>query len=411
MLLAGYYILRPLRDRMGIAGGVNTLPWMFTATFVTLLVMQPLYGALVAKLPRARFIAVVYHFFVANLALFWLLLTLGVAPVIVARVFFVWVSVFSLFAVAVFWSFMADLFDSEQGKRLFGFIGAGGTAGSLLGPLITIGLSVPLGPVNLLIAAIVLLELAVFCVHRLASGTRTRTRPRAGKSLMGRWLKLRLKTRPRFLPVWSLNFRKRSTPSPRISGPIGANAANKAANIYATYLETDGGRKREIFLKSAERAEELQAAAPGFVNAFYFHAQALGRYAQEISIVKALAQGIGGRVKASLDKALKLEPNHADAHIALGTYQAEIVSKVGGMLASLTYGASKEEAMKHFALARKLLPDLAIARIEEANGLVMLFGKAKLAEAEKLYKEAGRCKPAGAMQKLDAEHAREEADG
>ena len=130
-----------------------------------------------------------------------------------------------------------------------------------------------------------------------------------------------------------------------------------------------------------------------------------------LALVKALAQGIGGRVKASLDKALKLEPNHADAHIALGTYHAEIVSKVGGMLASLTYGASKEEAMKHFALARKLLLDSAIARIEEANGLVMLFGKAKLAEAEKLYKEAGRCKPADAMQKLDAEHAREEADG
>ena len=167
MLLAGYYVLRPLRDRMGIAGGVNTLPWMFTATFVTLLVMQPLYGALVAKLPRARFIAIVYHFFVANLALFWLLMTFGVAPVVMARIFFVWVSVFSLFAVAVFWSFMADLFDSEQGKRLFGFIGAGGTAGSLLGPIITIGLSVRLGPVNLLIAAMVLLELAVFCVHRL----------------------------------------------------------------------------------------------------------------------------------------------------------------------------------------------------------------------------------------------------
>src|ERR1700735_5031127 len=140
---------------------------MFPASFVTVLVMQPLYGALVAKLPRARFIAVVYHFFVANLALFWLLLTLGVAPVVVARVFFVWVSVFSLFAVAVFWSFMADLFTAEQGKRLFGFIGAGGTAGGLLGPVITIGLSVPLGPVNLLIVAAVLLELAVFCVYRL----------------------------------------------------------------------------------------------------------------------------------------------------------------------------------------------------------------------------------------------------
>jgi AAA family ATP:ADP antiporter len=166
-LLAGYYVLRPLRDQMGIAGGVKALPWMFTATFVTLLVAQPLYGELVARMPRARFIPVVYHFFVINLALFWLLLTFGIEVVTVARFFFVWVSVFNLFAVAVFWSFMADLFTSEQGKRLFGFIGAGGTAGALLGPAITIGLSVPLGPTNLLIAAMVLLELAVFCVHRL----------------------------------------------------------------------------------------------------------------------------------------------------------------------------------------------------------------------------------------------------
>jgi len=166
-LLAGYYVLRPLRDQMGIAGGVRNLPWLFTATFVALIVAQPVYGALVARLPRARFIPIVYHFFVANLLLFWLLLTLDLAPVIVARVFFVWVSVFNLFAVAVFWSFMADLFTAEQGKRLFGFIGAGGTAGALLGPLVTFGLSVPLGAVNLLIAAAVLLELAVFCVHRL----------------------------------------------------------------------------------------------------------------------------------------------------------------------------------------------------------------------------------------------------
>jgi len=166
-LLAGYYVLRPLRDQMGIAGGVRNLPWLFTATFVSLLVAQPLYGALVAKLPRARFIPIVYHFFVANLAVFWLLLTLNVETAIVARIFFVWVSVFNLFAVAVFWSFMADLFDAEQGKRLFGFIGAGGTAGALLGPVITIMLSVPLGPTNLLIAAAIFLELAVFCVYRL----------------------------------------------------------------------------------------------------------------------------------------------------------------------------------------------------------------------------------------------------
>src|SRR5215475_1148396 len=168
-LLAGYYVLRPLRDQMGIAGGVKNLPWLFTATFLTLLVAQPLYATLVARLPRVRFIPIVYHFFVANLALFWLLLTLDVEKVIIARVFFVWVSVFNLFAVAVFWSFMADLFASEQGKRLFGFIGAGGTAGALLGPIVTIWLSAPLGPVNLLIVAAAFLELAVLCVYRIES--------------------------------------------------------------------------------------------------------------------------------------------------------------------------------------------------------------------------------------------------
>ncbi|HXX86723.1 MAG TPA: MFS transporter [Casimicrobiaceae bacterium] len=172
-LLAGYYVLRPLRDQMGIAGGVKALPWMFTATFLTLLVAQPLYGALVAKLPRPRFIPIVYHFFAVNLVVFWLLFTLDVETVIVARVFFVWVSVFNLFAIAVFWSFMADVFTSEQGKRLFGFIGAGGTAGALLGPAITIGLSVPLGPTNLLVAAVVFLELSVFCVHRLEGTANT----------------------------------------------------------------------------------------------------------------------------------------------------------------------------------------------------------------------------------------------
>src|ERR1700739_2808881 len=166
-LLAGYYVLRPLRDQMGIAGGVRNLPWLFTATFVTLVVAQPIYGALVAKLPRARFIPIVYHFFVVNLVVFCVLLMLDIAPVIVARVFFVWVSVFNLFAVAVFWSFMADLFTAEQGKRLFGFIGPGGTAGGLLGPVITIWLSAPLGAVNLLIAAAVLLEIAIFCAYRL----------------------------------------------------------------------------------------------------------------------------------------------------------------------------------------------------------------------------------------------------
>jgi ATP:ADP antiporter, AAA family len=167
VLLAGYYVLRPLRDQMGIAGGVKALPWMFIATFASLIVMQLIYAALVKRLPRRWFIAIVYQFFVANLAVFWLLLTLDVSTIIVARAFFVWVSAFNFFAVAVFWSLMADIFTSEQGKRLFGFIGAGGTAGGLLGPLITIVFSARFGPINLLLIAIVFLELVVFCVFRL----------------------------------------------------------------------------------------------------------------------------------------------------------------------------------------------------------------------------------------------------
>jgi AAA family ATP:ADP antiporter len=166
-LLAGYYVLRPLRDEMGIAGGVRNLPWLFTATFVVMLAVVPVFGALVASLPRRRFIPLVYHFFVLNIAIFWVLLTFDIGKLHAARVFFVWISVFNLFAVSVFWSFMADLFASEQGKRLFGFIAAGGSAGALLGPALTVGLAVPLGPVNLLIVAALLLEAAVFCAMRL----------------------------------------------------------------------------------------------------------------------------------------------------------------------------------------------------------------------------------------------------
>ena len=175
-LLAGYYVLRPLRDEMGIAGGVRNLPWLFTATFFVMLAVVPVFGAVVAKLPRRRFVPLVYHFFVLNIAVFWLLLALDVGTVHVARVFFVWISVFNLFAVSVFWSFMADLYASEQGKRLFGFIAAGGSAGALLGPAVTVGLAEPIGHVNLLIVAALLLEAAVLCALRLeAAAARLRT--------------------------------------------------------------------------------------------------------------------------------------------------------------------------------------------------------------------------------------------
>jgi AAA family ATP:ADP antiporter len=172
-LLAAYYVLRPVRDEMGIAGGVRNLPWLFTATFVVMLAVVPVFGAMVARIPRRRFIPLVYHFFVANILIFWLLLTFKIAMTDTAKVFFVWISVFNLFAVSVFWSFMSDLFASEQGKRLFGFIAAGGSAGALLGPTIAVWLAEPIGRANLLLIAALLLEFAVLCAMRLESAAQT----------------------------------------------------------------------------------------------------------------------------------------------------------------------------------------------------------------------------------------------
>lgn len=175
-LLTSYYVLRPVRDEMGVAGGVRNMPWLFSATLITMLVAVPIYGALVARLPRARFIPLVYHFFALNLVLFWLLLSFRIFPGEAARAFFVWISIFNLFVVSIFWSFLADLFRTEQAKRLFGFVAAGGTAGALLGPTLTVSLAGLLGPANLLLVAMIFLEITVFCAMRLER-TAERTEP------------------------------------------------------------------------------------------------------------------------------------------------------------------------------------------------------------------------------------------
>jgi AAA family ATP:ADP antiporter len=179
-LLAAYFVLRPLRDEMGVAAGRDYLQWLFTATFFVMVAAAPLYAWAVARLPRRRFIPLVYQVFVACLALFWLALQKDEWRADTARVFFVWVSVFNLFAVSVFWSFMADLFDTDQGKRLVGFIAAGGTAGTLLGSSITVTLAQTLGTANLLIVAGLMLEIAILCamgLERAAVGARDPAAP------------------------------------------------------------------------------------------------------------------------------------------------------------------------------------------------------------------------------------------
>ena len=166
-LLCSYYILRPMRDEMGIAGGVENLQWLFTGTFLLMLAAVPLFGWVSSRYPRRQFLPYVYYFFIANLLVFFFLFSSDVTHAWVARAFFIWASVFNLFVVSVFWSFMADLFNNEQAKRLFGFIAAGGTTGALTGPLLTASLAIPLGPTNLLLLSAAFLLWALFCVHHL----------------------------------------------------------------------------------------------------------------------------------------------------------------------------------------------------------------------------------------------------
>ena len=178
--------------------------------------------------------------------------------------------------------------------------------------------------------------------------------------------------------------------------------------IHATYLEDDVQRKLELFQLISTRCDELQNSQPKNVNGHYFQAYALGRYSQGISVLKALTDGLGGRIKAALEASLRLDPKHAEAHIALGAYHAEVVDKMGGMVAKLTYGASKEIALKHFDAALKLIPDSAIARIEYANALVLLFGDKRMDDAVDLYEQAAALSPVEAMEKLDVELAKAE---
>jgi hypothetical protein len=193
-------------------------------------------------------------------------------------------------------------------------------------------------------------------------------------------------------------------------GMPGYAAANKAATVYASYLESEEDMQLKLLLDAAQRCEEQQQAMPEYANAWYLHAFALGRYSQRISIIKALTEGLGNKIKNSLTQAIALEPKHADAHIALGAYHAEVIDKVGSLVGGLTYGAKKTLGVEHFESALKLNPESAIARVEYAKGLTMMFGSARFKEAERHYQEAAGCAAADAMEWLDIETARAALD-
>ena len=213
------------------------------------------------------------------------------------------------------------------------------------------------------------------------------------------------------LEAWTLFHRgefQKAAEAGLKAGGDGITVANKATCIYATYLEKKEKAKLELFMDVAQRAEAQAAREPKNASAWHLHGYALGRYSQGISVAKALAQGLGGKVKESLERAIKLNPRHADAYIALGAFHAEVIDKVGALIGGMTYGAKKETGLKLFQEALKLHPQSAIGMIEYANGLVMLQGESKLVEATALYERAAKVVPADAAERLDVALAQAE---
>lgn len=188
-------------------------------------------------------------------------------------------------------------------------------------------------------------------------------------------------------------------------GPPGTMVAIKSIGIHATYLVDDDAEKLKRFEQAAKLAEAAIKALPDEPSSHYGHAFALGRYSQGLSIVKALKQGIAGKVREALETTLELAPKHAEAHTAYALYHAEIIDKIGAMIGGLTYGAKAAEAESHIKTALKLTPDAPITHIEYANVLLLLYGDKKEDAAANAFEKAGKLKPRDAMEALDADYA------
>jgi tetratricopeptide (TPR) repeat protein len=233
-------------------------------------------------------------------------------------------------------------------------------------------------------------------------------------SLRRRWAKLHAgdqepwPTKPAVVAAWVLFHNgefEQAALAGQALGTEGSTVTNKATCVYATYLEPGEKARRELFLQVAQRAAEQMAADPHNANAFYWHAYALSRYSQGISVAKALAQGLGGKVKAALETAITLQPQHADAHVALGAFHAEVIDKVGTLIGNMTYGAKKSSSLALFAQALSLTPQSQWAMMEYANALVILDGDARMDEATALYERATQITPQDAAERLDVEMA------
>ncbi len=170
-ILCSYYLIRPVREMMGVGSGPNTIPYLFIGTFLAMMIASPIFGLIASRYPRRSFLPWVYLFFISNILVFWFVFSQargsGEDYVWLGRAFFVWLSVFNLFVVSVFWSFMADIWTREQGRRLFGFITAGGSIGALLGGTVTSALVTTIGFQNLFPISATVLFLGVLCIGRL----------------------------------------------------------------------------------------------------------------------------------------------------------------------------------------------------------------------------------------------------
>ncbi|MGV6851259.1 MAG: hypothetical protein ACWA5R_03645 [bacterium] len=191
-------------------------------------------------------------------------------------------------------------------------------------------------------------------------------------------------------------------------GHIATTVKSKAAGIYTDYLEDDEQKQLSVYEQLALESETSALINPNHANNYYFQAFGFGRYSQGISIAKALTQGLGGKIRKSLDLTLELQPEHAEAHLALALYHAEVVDKIGRTMAKLTYGASANEAYKHFEQALNLCPDFPIVHIEYGNGLMLLEGDSALDKANEAYTTAAELKAIDAMSALDIDFARSE---
>jgi hypothetical protein len=213
------------------------------------------------------------------------------------------------------------------------------------------------------------------------------------------------------LQVWAHfhngEFQKAATVGQEL-GLVGLNAANKAICVYATYLEKQEARRLALFQEVADRADHQIDQDPDNINARYWRAYALGRYSQGISVAKALAQGLGTKVKTDLEHVIRHQPKHPDAHIALGSFHAEVIDKVGSLIGAMAYGANKDIGLNLFTQAIKLNMESAFGMLEYARAMLMLGGEDMNTEATRLMQLAARAEPIDAMERLDVEMAKAE---